>query len=568
MKKSISLLITLVLSISCFMSGCKTDSEDDKVNSEKSYPEYVEQTEEARFSDSNVLEIDTTQKYKELNSLFNNINLWNVGVPQKSEEYNAYEFTDFVQLMQCSGGAETRDLFKNPLDTSVLDDYDFTSLINACRGIIDNGAKPFLKLGGVPLKYSKVTANGDFSTNVYPPDDYDVYYDYIYALTQALVDEFGKDEVLLWRFGVMTEFENKGWFMHPSGDPEQTKIAYFKLYDYTVQALIDVLGDKVFVGAHAMSCSEGMWDEADFIEHVAQGTNYANGGKGAHICYIAASWYQAKAGEKQADTSKTFVETINYLKQTAQKYGLNDLIYGVDEGRILAGSSKGTQRFDLNNRIVGYTYQAAFDAKLYKEAMDIGVDYFSSWTFEASRLPTMSYYIAKNTADFKGMNRIKVIHTEKSNFRMDWETKAIAAYDEQNKTLRIMAYNYQETLKKGDELPLVFNINMPKNKGEVTITTKYINDDCNYFDEWLEDRKTYNITDDMFRWSPDDPGITVFLEVADQNLKNIYYQEMFPKYKEASKLTPKTSTAEIKDGKLTINDTIDGNSVVFYEIKF
>ena len=30
-----------------------------------------------------------------------------------------------------------------------------------------------------------------------------------------------------------------------------------------------------------------------------QGKNYANGKKGSHICYLAASWYQAKAGQKQ-----------------------------------------------------------------------------------------------------------------------------------------------------------------------------------------------------------------------------------------------------------------------------
>ena len=204
----------------------------------------------------------------------------------------------------------------------------------------------------------------------------------------------------------------------------------------------------------------------------------------------------------------------------------------------------------------------------YKEAMDTGVSYFSSWQFVIHDIPTVSYHIAKNTADFKGMNRVQVLHKEESNFRMDWETKTIAAYDEQSKTLRIMAYNYQETLNKVQELPLLLNIKAPQKSGKVTITTKYVNDDCNYFDEWLEDKETYNISNDMFRWSPDDPGIQVFLETADDELKNIYYEKMLPRYREAATLVPKESTAEIKDGKLTINDIIDGNSVVFYEIKF
>lgn len=546
--------------MSVFLSGCKAD--------ELSISELTGADVEAQFGMVDIFEINTQKMGGELTSLFNNINLWNVGVPSKNEEYNVYEFTDYVQLMQCSGGTEDRDLFIDPLDTSVLDDYDFTKLIDACRGIVELGAKPHLKLGSVPLKYSTNATDGDFNMNVYPPDDYDVYYDYIYALASALVDEFGKTQVLSWRFGVMTEYENDGWFMHPSGDPEETKIAYFKLYDYTVQALIDAIGKKVFVGAHAMACSEGLWDEADFIEHVAEGTNYATGKKGTRICYLAASWYHSQAGMPIYEKNLTFVETMSKLKQTAEKYGLNDLLFGVDEGRILIGSVPGYEKFDLNTRTVGYTYQAPFDAKLYKEAMDNGVDYFSSWSFISGGLPTMSYYVAKHTAEFAGMNRIQVIQTATTSYENN--TQALAAYDEDTKTLRVMAYDYRETLETQKSKTMIFKIKMPVESGTATVKTSYINDDCNYFDEWLEDRKTYNITDDMFKWSPDDPGIAAFTGTgkASEELQDVFYNELMPKYKEAAKLTPKTSTIEIKDGELVISDSIDGNSVVFYEITF
>lgn len=567
MKKIILLLLAGVLMMSFSLSSCgkKVDTNSLDVQ-EIVYDDYVELDIEPDFSYTNTFEIDTSKMYKQVNSLFNNINLWNVWVSAPDQNYNHYEFTDYVQLMQCSGGTELRDLFVDPLDTSVLDDYDFTKLITACKSIIQNGAKPHLKLGSVPLKYSTNATNGGFSMNVYPPDDYDVYYDYIYALADALVQEFGKKEVLSWRFGVMTEFENKDWFVHPSGDAEQTKIAYFKLYDYTTQALIDAIDEDVFIGAHAMACSKGLWDYSEFIKHVAEGTNYKTGEKGTRICYIAASWYHSQAGMPIYEKNLTFIDTITQLQNAAKKYGLNDLLYGVDEGRILIGSKPGCEKFDLNTRVVGHTYQAAFDAKLYKEAQDLGVDYFSSWSFVSNGMPTMSYYIAKHTAEFAGMNRISVEHTTTASFNN--ETKALAAYDPDNKTLRVMAYNYEETLDDTNTASLLLNINMPIQSGTATVTTRYINDDCNYFDEWLTDRKTYNITDDMFKWSPDDPGISAFLDKADDQLKNTFYSEMLPKYKEASKLTPNTSTAEITDGKLTIADSIDGNSVVFYEIQF
>ena len=60
----------------------------------------------------------------------------------------------------------------------------------------------------------------------------------------------------------MTEYENADWFV--GSDSEDKEIlakesaeAYCKLYDYTAQALVDVLGEDVFVGAHSMSVTEG-----------------------------------------------------------------------------------------------------------------------------------------------------------------------------------------------------------------------------------------------------------------------------------------------------------------------
>ena len=181
--------------------------------------------------------VDASQTGAVLANPASNVNIWSIeGNPfvnaKASEEYNVFEFVNYVQLMQCTGGSVNRDLFKDPLDRTVLDDYDFTKLIENCRGVLELGAKPMLKLGSVPLKYSSGSTDDNyFETNIYPPDDYDVYYNYIRAITEALVEEFGKEEVLSWRFGVMTEYENDAWFMTPDGDPEASAVEYCKLYD-------------------------------------------------------------------------------------------------------------------------------------------------------------------------------------------------------------------------------------------------------------------------------------------------------------------------------------------------
>ncbi|MBE6809764.1 MAG: hypothetical protein E7521_01730 [Ruminococcaceae bacterium] len=518
-------------------------------------------------SDKNTFIINTANTGKTLSSFFNNINVWGVHAPSKDSKYDIYEFVDYVQLMQCSGGSGNRDLFKNPADSSVLDDYDFTRLINACRGILNLGAKPILKLGGVPIKFTKNYQNGYYNMNANPPDDYNVYYNYIYALADALVKEFGRQEVLSWRFGVMTEYENKEWFIAKSGDANDTKIAYFKLYDYTVQALIDAIGEDVFVGAHSMTCTEGMWDEAEFIEHVAKGTNYATGKIGTKISYLSASYYHQVAGTMTAKRQKTFVQTMSYLQDAAKKHGLNNLEFGVDEGRMLMGINPGRNSFDLNNRVVGYSYQGAFDAKLYKDAVDNDIDYFSSWGFLGStNMPTVSYYVAKNTSKFDGLKQLETV--KKTTSSKEADIQAVSAYDPATKTLRIMAYNFKNDYEYNKKASLSFTIAAPIQSGSVSIIKEYVNDDCNYFDEWLKDRKDYNITNDMFSWSPDDPSIEAFLSNASEELKNVYYKKLKPNYLKASVLNPKVENANISGGRLTLNDTIDGNSVVFYEIKF
>ena len=175
-------------------------------------------------------------------------------------------FVEWVEFMQATGSSPDRDLFQDPNNAAVLDDYDFAPLLDACAAVLSLGARPHIKLS-VPTKYSSNRNLGDFKTNVFPPDDYEVYGAFVRALARALAERFGLDEVRRWRFGVLTEFENPGWFRAESGTPEDSREAYFKLYDYSADALCAELGPDICIGAHAMACSEGLWDERDLLNH-------------------------------------------------------------------------------------------------------------------------------------------------------------------------------------------------------------------------------------------------------------------------------------------------------------
>lgn len=518
--------------------------------------------------------IDASKTGNTLHNVVNNVNIWSIeGNPFKDakipEENNIFEFVEYVQFMQCTGGTEARDLFKDPNNKNVLDDYDFTLLIDNCRDVLNLGAKPMLKLGSVPLKFTKdATTDRGFDMNPYPPDDYNVYYNYIHAMATALVKEFGKEEVLKWRFGVMTEYENADWFLTQDEDPKASCEAYCKLYDYSVAALQDVIGENVFVGAHSMTVTEGLWDEAEFIKHCGEGTNYKTGKKGTRVCYLATSFYDYAPGEYTE--GKTLPECVEYLRETAESVGLKNLIYGVDEGRLLVGNNSGKNNDELLTRTCGYTYQAAYDARLISQMFNNDIAYFSAWSYLSggffSGNPTVSYHVAQNAAKFAGA---KLVTTEKtkSGAILGSDVDAVSAFNEKTNTLHVMSYNFKNTIDYKTSTEMTFEINAPQFSGKnVKVKAYVINDDCNYFDEWIEDRKTYNITDDCFEWSPDDPQIDSTITLSDEKAREIYFNELYTKYTECSKLVPTETQTVATDGKITLDIKLEPHSVVFYEI--
>lgn len=426
-----------------------------------------------RADDEIKFAINANAPGRELQNVVNNVNVWSIeGNPfkdaQVNTENNIFEFVEYVQLMQCSGGTAERDLFVDPLNKDVLDDYDFTRLLENCRGILNLGAKPMLKLGSVPLKYSaKATTEHGFGINPYPPDDYDVYYNYIYALATALVEEFGKEEVLSWRFGVMTEFENAAWFIANDGKAKTAFEEYCKLYDYTVQALIDAISEDVYVGAHAMAVTEGQWDERDFIKHCAEGENYKTGAKGTKLCYLSGSFYDSDP--ENYTSGYNLPDTIKHLRDSAIEYGLIDLEFGIDEGRILEGVHAGSIGSELLSRTVGYTYQASYDARLITQMFNNDIDYFSAWGYLSNGLlegnPTVSYHVAKNAAGFAGTRLLPTAKQLEGNIE-GADIGAVSSLDESTGTIRVMAYNFKNTLDYNQTIKTTFVINAPKYDGQ------------------------------------------------------------------------------------------------------
>lgn len=526
-----------------------------------------------RLNSSAAFFIDFSDLGRTLPNPVSNINVWDMSRgdwvnAERNEENDIFDFVEYVQFMQATGGNRSRDLFLDPDDRTVLDDYDFTTLIESCRSVVNLGAKPHLKLGSVPNKYTEAPERGaEFGMNIYPPSDYTVYYNYIAAIANALVGEFGLEEVRSWHFGVMTEFNNDGWFQEKGNDSEADAVAYNKLYDYTVAALQSVLGEEIYIGAHALAQSDGRWSVELFVKHCAEEVNYCTGEIGTRLCYLAGSHYDVRPGFF-APLSRNLPDTIGYLRNIAEKYGYTDLVYGIDEGGFLMGHSSGNGSNNLASRSVGYTYQGAYDARRIKEMFDNDITYVSVWSYlsggNLAGNPSVSYHVAHEAAKFSGAKRAEVTKVKGS---LTAEVETVAAYDESADTVIVMAYNFKNSVNYKGVADVTLDLNIPQFEGrELTVTTFMIDDDTNFFDEWVADRKAYGIGDDAFSWSPDDHEIDTSGVLRDEAAIELFRTELFEKYREASRLTPTTESFTMDGSTLGINLTLQPNAVAFLEI--
>jgi hypothetical protein len=571
------LIITVVL------TGLLRNGEDEKAMSmpKQGTAQPVEmQTETPKerpfqISESMVhVQVDLSGLDQTLENKFTDLNQWELGMDWlssalvHSEEYmrTKYPFVKRVQLMSATGGSKDRDLFINPLDREQLTDYDFSRLGTAVQHILRQGLTPSIVTGNVPLKYSSDALIGGFGVNVRPPDDFDVYYNYIKALADYMVDRFGLEEVRTWTWRALVEYENVDWFN--AGDTESTKEAYFKLYDYTVAALESVVGSEhLYIGAHSMTNAEGYWDEREFIDHVAFGTNYYTGQQGTQLDFLTFSYYDLKPGLR-SPAPFTLESNLNLLRERAIENGLTDLEYGVDEGRIASGPDNK----ELFPRTVASSYQSAYDAKLFKQMHDIDLDYFANWYLNTERLwegvtgvDPVGTHLANLVYRMEGAQRVAV-SASKPITLVSNEVDGIGAYHTSTGTAQLLLYNFNEDPEAGvsEQIAITFD-NLEAVQGDTVTVKQWIIDDehANYWPKWLAYLEEQGVVEgDFGGWSSHSWTIS---SIASQKIQKYWYDHV-EEFRELSKLEATETAAEIRDNKLVLSQVLAPQGVIFYEI--
>jgi hypothetical protein len=518
-----------------------------------------------------IFSIDISSTGKRITNKFSDINMWMIDETwlKTAEAYPAnyfktnFPFIERIQLMAATGGNEARDLFKNPRDYTTVTDYDFTRLIKACENIIAKGVKPMIKTGWVPLKLSAGPSIGAFQTNLRPPRDYDAYYAYIKAMAEALKTRFGIEEMKRWSWGVGVEYENRDWFEADGGSPESTRLAYFRLYDYTVSALEDALGAaNVTVGAHSMTCTDGFWDECAFIEHCAKGTNLRTGKPGTKLDFLAISYYTNVPG---FDPAK-FLRALQTVRQKAVQVGLNSLKYGVDEGRVLNGWDGRV----IYAREVQHPVQAVCDARLFQLMVEHDVDYFSTWCLTTKGLfggiPALSANFRNLAFRLTGSALVKTSSSGKPADTRD-EVNVLASFDATQKILRVMLYNFNpnQDAKVSEDVSLLIAQAKSSLKEGVTVRTWRLDqNNGNWWRSWQADLTSRRLQEQGFissQWTlylpdeltnPDDVGFWNSREAEYGKAGALRYQE------ERKIIDP--------GGQLALQTRLEPHALVLFEI--
>jgi len=459
-----------------------------------------------------------------------------------------------------------RDMFVNDAQ-GPSSGYDFFPIHRAARNILRQGLKPYIDLGAVPVAMSNPASIGFyFRINVRPPSDYQAYHDYLWWMLQSLVAEFGIDEVRTWQWGVVSEFENGASFMTADQNWLSTQNEYFKLYDYSVGTLEEVLGAPfVNVGAHCMCVIPGLWDERNLLNHAVAGPNLYNGGTSTQLDFVTVSFYENKLGEP--GNVSNLDATIAGMRDRAVQVGIPNLPIGIDEGGILGDfNSK-----ELAHSVTGLTWQGSWFALLFKRLLDLNVSSFTPLSLSTKALIggiRPSYVNVIDLASrMAGSNRLSPVKSGTAANAAD-QMQSVAGYNPATKTAYVFLLNHNPSTAATTSEPAVVNLSriMPATGTTVNVKKWTVDDTHGNFWPawWYVSNVACKLPDSAYVLSKYSSEVPI-------NLKGQWkwcWTQNHPTFKAASMMQVESTTALSTPGNaLSLSATLAHHGVTLYEIE-
>jgi len=180
-----------------------------------------------------------------------------------------------------STNAYTEDTAGHPVyDWSILDRI-FDVILNAkARPLVEIGFMPEA-LSTHPQPYRHSWPNGPLWTGwAYPPKDYQKWEDLVYHWVRHALGRYGEDEVRTWNWEVWNEPDIGYW--------QGTWEEYYRLYDHAAHAVKRAFPEARVGGPDSTGPADAKAADflRQFLEHCAQGTNFATGTRGAPLDFV------------------------------------------------------------------------------------------------------------------------------------------------------------------------------------------------------------------------------------------------------------------------------------------
>lgn len=278
-----------------------------------------------------------------------------------------YPFIDYVILMTFTGGKGYNEWCS--VENGLLK-TDFSKPIRILKNVLRQGVKPIIVIGNVPqaLSDGRDTENDSYGWgNRCPPADYSMYYEYIKAFAAAVKTEFPFETYKDFIFRVGTECDNFHWFL---GSEDE----YLKLYDYTVAALTEVLGNEIKVGPTNLEAVERF---PNLLKHCAEGKNFYNGKTGTKCDFFSVSHYEL--GNPPVSYT-AYTPKIHEANSRVQKYpqlGITDI--NVGEGQFLSDGMLRPHRLLMAQDCT--EYGASWHVQNFAASLKNGISYFANWAY-------------------------------------------------------------------------------------------------------------------------------------------------------------------------------------------
>ena len=312
-----------------------------------------------------------------------------------------------------STNAYTEDATGNPV-------YDWKIVDRIFDTYHDLGLKPLVEIGFMPEAlsihpdpYRHNFPNGSIFTGwAYPPKDYNKWAELVFHFVRHLRERYGDSEVKTWLWEVWNEPDIDYW----KGTPEE----YFKLYDYSVDAVLRALPEATVGGPDTTGPGRPKAAEflRRFLEHCDSGKNYATGKTGAPLRFI--SFHPKGSPKWQGDHVQMGIATqLNAIEQgfkivaSVPKWRDTPVVLGESdpEGCAACSEEKNPQNAYRNGALY-----AAYEAETLSQTLalarseQINLRGIVTWAFEFEDQPYFAGFreLATNGIDKPVLNAFRI----------------------------------------------------------------------------------------------------------------------------------------------------------------